>query len=71
MLLLLPLSMLLPAVQVVKVADAEIQTHHVKNAGDHAVWDERWGCQPACALNAPPGLGLRVLCRTASMGGCC
>ena len=28
-------------VQEIKVADAEIQTNFVKNAGDHAVWDER------------------------------
>lgn len=26
---------------VVKVADAEIQTQYVKNAGDHVVWEER------------------------------
>ena len=25
---------------VIRLADAEIQTHHVKNAGEHCTWDE-------------------------------
>lgn len=29
-----------PLRSVVKLADAEIQTHHVKNAGEACTWDE-------------------------------
>ena len=36
---------------VIRLADAEIQTHHVKNAGEHCTWDESVrGCN--CPANS-------------------
>ena len=43
-----------------KLADAEIQTHHVKNAGEQCTWDESVGaCRMLHAASPARPLSLR------------